>query len=115
MRKMIATRKTARVFGRGSLRFLQPANTRVLAYLRESPGERVLVVANLARSAEPVELDLSAWRGAAVVEMLGGTRFPTVGDGPYFLSLAPWGFYWLRLILPGSPERTSYGIEGTAV
>ena len=115
MRKMIATRKTTRVFGRGSLRFLRPANTRVLAYVRESPDERVLVVANLAQSAEPVELDLSAWRGAAVVEMLGGAQFPPVGEGPYFLSLAPWGYYWFRLITPGSPARTSYGIEGTAI
>jgi maltose alpha-D-glucosyltransferase/alpha-amylase len=115
MRKMISTRKATRVFGRGSLRFLHPANTRVLAYLRESPGDRVLVVANLAPSAEPVELDLSAWRGAGVVEMLGGSRFPTVGEQPYFLSLAPWGFYWFRLTMPGSLEQTSYGIEGTAI
>jgi len=115
MRRLIAARKTSRVFGRGTLRFLSPANTRVLAYARELADERVLVVANLAPSAEPVELDLSAWRGAAVVEMLGGSRFPSVGDHPYFLSLAPWGFYWLRLTLPGAAERTAYGIESTAI
>jgi len=115
MRKMIATRKAARVFGRGSLRFLSPSNTRVLAYLRESPDERVLVVANLAPSAEPVELDLRAWRGATVVEMLGGARFPPVGDQPYFLSLAPYGFFWLRLAESGARPRTLYGIETTAI
>jgi maltose alpha-D-glucosyltransferase / alpha-amylase len=115
LRKMITTRKTTGVLGRGTLRFLSPANTRVLAYVRESPGERVLVVANLAASAEPVELDLRAWRGAAVVEMLGGAQFPPVGDRPYFLSLAPYGFLWLRLLDQGAPGRTSYGIEGTAI
>jgi maltose alpha-D-glucosyltransferase/alpha-amylase len=83
--------------------------------VRESADERVLVVANLAPSAEPVELDLRPWRGAAVVEMLGGSRFPPVGDQPYFLSLAPWGFYWLRLIMPGGAQPTAYGIEGTAI
>jgi maltose alpha-D-glucosyltransferase/alpha-amylase len=115
MRRLIAARKTARVFGRGALRFLSPANTRVLAYVRESADERVLVVANLAPSAEPVELDLTPWRGAAVIEMLGGSRFPPVGDQPYFLSLAPWGFYWLRLIMPIGAARTAYGIEGAII
>jgi maltose alpha-D-glucosyltransferase/alpha-amylase len=115
MRRLIAARKSSRVFGRGALRFLSPVNTRVLAYVRESADERVLVVANLAPSAEPVELDLRPWRGAAVVEMLGGSRFPPVGDQPYFLSLAPWGFYWLRLIMPGGAQPTAYGIEGTAI
>jgi maltose alpha-D-glucosyltransferase/alpha-amylase len=115
MRRLLAARKTTRVFGRGTLRFLSPANTRVLAYVRELADERVLVVANLASSAEPVELDLRPWRGAAVIEMLGGSRFPPVGDHPYFLSLAPWGFYWLRLITPGGGERIAYGIEGTII
>jgi maltose alpha-D-glucosyltransferase/alpha-amylase len=115
MRRLIAARKSSRVFGRGALRFLSPVNTRVLAYVRESADERVLVVANLAPSAEPVELDLRPWRGAAVVEMLGGSHFPPVGDQPYFLSLAPWGFYWLRLNAPGGAPPTAYGIEGTAV
>ena len=115
LRKLIATRKTTRVFGRGILRFLSPANTRVLAYVRESPGERVVVVANLAPSAEPVELDLRAWRGCALMEMLGGAQFPPIGDQPYFLSLAPYGFFWLRVIDQGPPGQTSYGIEGTAI
>jgi maltose alpha-D-glucosyltransferase/alpha-amylase len=115
MRKMIATRKTTRVFGRGSLRFLSPANTRVLAYVRELPDERVLVVANLAPSVEPVELDLRPWRGSAVIEMFGGAHFPAVGEAPYFLSLAPYGFLWLRLVAPGARPRTSYGIEATAI
>jgi len=115
MRRIIAVRKTTRVFGRGTLRFLEPANTRVVAYLREWEGETILVVANLAGSAEPVELNLAAYRDAGVVEMFGGARFPAVGDRPYFLSLGPYGFYWLRLIRPGAPERTPYGIEDRAI
>jgi len=115
MRKMIATRKTSRVFGRGSLRFLSPSNTRVLAYVREWNAERVLVVANLAPSVEPVELDLGSWRGSAVVEMFGGAHFPPVSDHPYFLSLSPYGFFWLRLVAPGARPPMSYGIEATAI
>src|SRR5262249_60479028 len=64
MRRIIAVRRTTRVFGRGTLRFLEPATTRVLAYLREWSGETILVVANLAGSAEPAARDLRACRGA---------------------------------------------------
>src|SRR5262249_42360999 len=89
MRRIIALRGPPRVFGRGTLRSLGPANTRVLAFLREWSGETILVVANLAGSAEPVALDLRAYRGAVPSEMFGGARFPMIGEQPYFLSLAP--------------------------
>ena len=115
MRRIIAVRKTTRVFGRGTLRFLEPGNTRVLAYLREWSGETILVVANLAGSAEPVELNLRGYRGAVPVEMFGGALFPGIGEQPYFLSLGPYGFYWFRLIRPGAPEQTPYGIEDRAI
>ncbi|MFB3816454.1 MAG: maltose alpha-D-glucosyltransferase [Candidatus Methylomirabilales bacterium] len=110
MRRLIAARRQTKVFGRGSLRFLRPANTRVLAFLREDGEEAILTVHNLADSAEPVSLDLAEYRGATPVEMLGGARFPPVTDQPYFLSLGPYGFYWFRLERsPRGPE--TYGIE----
>jgi maltose alpha-D-glucosyltransferase/alpha-amylase len=114
MRRLIAVRKSSRVFGRGTLRFLAPANTRVLAHLRQYQGEAILAVHNLANSAEPVELDLREFRGATPVEMLGEARFTPVRETPYFLSLGPYGFYWLRLHQPGTPRET-YGIEGAPI
>ncbi|MGH7318986.1 MAG: maltose alpha-D-glucosyltransferase [Candidatus Rokuibacteriota bacterium] len=114
MRRLIATRKQSRVFGRGALRFLNPANTRVLAHLREYEGETVLVVHNLAGSAEPVELDLREFRDAVPVEMLGGTRFPAVGERPYELTLGPFGFYWLQLSRPATRGEL-YGIEAAPI
>jgi maltose alpha-D-glucosyltransferase/alpha-amylase len=113
-RKLVAARKRSKVFGRGSLRFLAPANTRVLAHVREYRGEAVLLVHNLAPSAEAVELDLSPFRGAVPVELLGGSRFPAVGDRPYTLTLAPHGAYWLRLDRPGRPVE-AYGIERDSI
>ena len=47
--------------------------------------------------------------------MFGGALFPAIGEEPYFLSLAPYGFYWLRLIRPGAPAQTPYGIEDRAI
>jgi maltose alpha-D-glucosyltransferase/alpha-amylase len=118
MKRLIAARKSSRVFGRGTLRFLSHANTRVLAHLRSHDGETVLAVHNLAPTAEPVELDLrelgGEFRGVEPVEMLGGTRFPPIGEPPYVLTLGPHGFFWLRLDRPRRRLDT-YGIEGTAV
>jgi maltose alpha-D-glucosyltransferase/alpha-amylase len=113
-RRLVAARKRSRVFGRGALRFLSPTNTRVLAHLREYRGETVLLVHNLAPSAEAAELDLAEFRGTVPVELLGGARFPAIADRPYVLTLAPHGFYWLRLDRPGRAAEV-YGIERDSV
>jgi maltose alpha-D-glucosyltransferase/alpha-amylase len=101
-RNMIALRKLFQVFGRGSLTFLNPANRRVLAYLRdlERPDgshETVLCVANLSRFAQPVSLDLAPFAGMEPVEMLGYVPFPSIDETPYSLTLAPYSFLWLEL------------------
>jgi len=97
MRNMIALRKLFRVFGRGSLQFLNPSNRKVLAYLREDGDQRVLCVANLSRFAQPVDLELPELEGAVPVEMLGYVDFPPIGKQPYRLTLGPYGFFWLEL------------------
>ena len=97
MKRMIALRKQHPVFGRGAIEFLPTPNRKVLTYLRRDETESVLCVANLARTVQPVELDLSQFAGLTPVEMLGETTFPRIGDLPYFLTLAPYGFYWFRL------------------
>src|SRR5690606_36403355 len=56
-----------------------------------------LCVANLARTVQPVELDLRAFDGWTPVEMLGQTVFPRIGELPYFLTLHGHGFYWFKL------------------
>jgi len=96
-RRILAVRKTSQVFGRGRLTFLRPGNRKILAYLREIGEETILCVANLGRSAQPVELDLKAYRGRVPVELMGRTAFPPIGELPYMLTLPACGFYWFRL------------------
>ncbi|MFU8816414.1 MAG: maltose alpha-D-glucosyltransferase, partial [Pseudomonadales bacterium] len=96
-RRLIAVRKTSQAFGRGSLSLLAPGNRHVLAYLREYEDEVILCVANLSRTAQPVELDLARFRGMTPLEMLGRSVFPPVGDLPYLLTLSSHGFFWFRL------------------
>ena len=102
MRNMIALRKLFRVFGRGSLEFLNPSNRKVLAYLRRDGEEQILCVANLSRFAQPVDLDLHEFEGLTPVEMLGYVEFPLIGRQPYPLTLGPYGFLWFEL--HGQPE-----------
>ncbi len=97
MKRMIGLRKQSKVFGRGTIDFLPLQNRKVLAYVRRYEGDTVLCVANLARSVQPVELDLAKFKGMTPVEMLGLTEFPRIGDLPYFLTLGPYAFYWFRL------------------
>lgn len=97
MKRMIGVRKQYAVFGRGDITFLNPSNGKVLAFVRHYEGTYVLCVNNLSGSAQPCELDLSAYNGSVPVEMLGGTEFPRIGELPYFVTLAPRGFYWFRL------------------
>jgi maltose alpha-D-glucosyltransferase/alpha-amylase len=97
MRNMIALRKLFRVYGRGTIEFLDPPNRKVLAYLRQYEGEQVLCVANLSRFAQPVDLDLSRLEGMVPVEMLGYVEFPPIERQPYRLTLGPYGFFWLEL------------------
>ncbi|HLX27895.1 MAG TPA: maltose alpha-D-glucosyltransferase [Casimicrobiaceae bacterium] len=96
-RRMLAVRKAFVAFGRGTLSFLRPANRKILAYLREYGDETILCVANLARSAQPVELDLAAYKGRIPIELLGRTPFPPIGELPYMLTLASHAFLWFRL------------------
>jgi maltose alpha-D-glucosyltransferase/alpha-amylase len=42
-------------------------------------------------------LNLAAYKGRVPVEMLGKTTFPPIGELPYFLTLAGYGFYWFKL------------------
>jgi maltose alpha-D-glucosyltransferase / alpha-amylase len=97
MKRILLVRRSSQTFGRGRITFLRPGNRKILAYIREYGDEAVLCVANLARTAQPVELDLSRFRGRVPVEMLGRTPFPPIGDLPYLLTLPAYDFYWFRL------------------
>jgi maltose alpha-D-glucosyltransferase / alpha-amylase len=103
MKRMIGLRKQFKVFGRGSIEFLPAENRKVLAYVRKYQDDLILCVANLSRSVQPIELNLSRFKGMTPVEMLGLTEFPSIGDLPYFLTLPGYTFYWFRLQQSPSP------------
>jgi maltose alpha-D-glucosyltransferase/alpha-amylase len=97
MKSLIAIRKSSRVFSRGTIEFLRPSNHRVLAYVRQLGEEKILVVNNLAASAQAVELDLRHHKGYIPIEMVGRNLFPRIGEVPYLLTLGPYHSYAFRL------------------
>jgi len=59
-KRLVALRKRFQAFGRGSIEFLSPDNPHVLAFIRQHEDETVLVVANLSRRVQYVELNLAS-------------------------------------------------------
>ncbi|HYT27036.1 MAG TPA: maltose alpha-D-glucosyltransferase [Actinomycetota bacterium] len=109
IRRMLQVRKQHPVFGQGDYEPLYPDNRRVLAFVRQLGDDVVIVIANLSRFAQPVELDLGRWHGLVPEEMFGRTPFPMIDGGePYRLAVGPHGFYWFHLVEPpDNPDDTA--------
>src|SRR5216684_2451816 len=101
IQRVIRIRQRYPVFALGKIQFFNPSNKKVLAFQRLHQGRVVLVVCNLSRHAQPVEIDLSDFRGWRAIELFGETAFPEVTERPYQLSLGPYMFLWFRLERPG--------------
>lgn len=106
-KRLIALRKRYAAFGRGTIEFLHPDNRKVLVFIRQYEDEQILVVANLSRFVQYVELDLSQYEGLVPVELFSRNDFPPIGSLPYFVTLAPHSFYWFSL----EPQRVSSDVE----
>ncbi|CAN5813204.1 maltose alpha-D-glucosyltransferase [soil metagenome] len=104
VKRMLEVRKQHPVFGIGSFEVLSSENPTALAFVRErtdpDSGTRdiVMCVNNLSRFAQPVELHLAHYEGFVPHELLGRVAFPPIGELPYFVTLAPYGFYWFQLV-----------------
>jgi maltose alpha-D-glucosyltransferase/alpha-amylase len=113
MRRVLALRKRHHAFGRGTIQFLQPENRKILAFVRRYDSETILVVANLSRFPQPVELDLAEFKQTVPVELFGRTKFPAITEKPYFLTLSPHAMFWFSLepiagrAVPSLPSRSA--------
>ncbi|MFS8065939.1 MAG: putative maltokinase, partial [Byssovorax sp.] len=107
-KRLLAKRKEHKVFGRGSIDFPHANNARVLVFVREHEGESLLVVANLSRFAQCVEIELGRFQGTVPREVFGRARFPTIGAAPYLLSMAPHSIFWFFLEQPATAVAAHY-------
>jgi maltose alpha-D-glucosyltransferase / alpha-amylase len=108
MRRVIAIRKRFPAFGHGDFRILTPTNNKVLAFTRTYDSQAILVVVNLSRFSQAVDLDLSEWAGHIPEDTFGHARFPVIRDQAYTITLGAHTSFWL-LLIPPDVARTSDG------
>ncbi len=97
MREMMRVRKAYPAFARGDLHFLDAPDSAVLAYLRSTSDEMILVAHNLANAEREAAIDLSAFADRSPQDLFDGQRLPAVTAAPYPLTLPAYGYRWLRL------------------
>jgi maltose alpha-D-glucosyltransferase/alpha-amylase len=44
--------------------------------------------------------------GKVPIELTGRVPFPPIGELPYFVTLAPYGFFWFELVDPGRDDES---------
>lgn len=96
-KQLIALRKRYKALSYGTTEFLSTPNRKTLVFFREYKDQLLMIIANLSRFSQYVELDLKKYNGYSLIEMFSGQRFPQIGELPYFLTLGPYGYYWFSL------------------
>ncbi len=112
MRRVIAIRKRFPAFGHGDFRLLTPTNNKVLAFTRTYDSQTILVVVNLSRFSQAVELALSEWTGYVPEDTFGHARFPVIRDNSYLITLGAHTSYWL-LLTPPDVARNAAGEQAS--
>ncbi|HZV07211.1 MAG TPA: maltose alpha-D-glucosyltransferase [Gemmataceae bacterium] len=117
MKYLFALRKRHQAFSRGTLEMLTPDNSKTLAFLRHGQDETILVVANLSRFMQGLRVDLAAYKGMTLVDLMGHTTLPEIGETPYFMTLGPYLFHYFLLKpkpapIAGTPEPPNITVVG---
>jgi maltose alpha-D-glucosyltransferase / alpha-amylase len=97
MKNLIAMRKRLKSFAYGNIRFLESTNSKILAFTRAYAGETILVVANLSKYSQAVELDLKSFSGIRPTEIFSQNKFIEIGEHPYVFTMGPYGYYWFLM------------------
>ncbi|OQW98864.1 MAG: alpha-amylase, partial [Elusimicrobia bacterium A5] len=97
MKRIVSMRKRFKPFGRGDIEFLPSDNPKVLAFIRKYQDESMLVIINLSRFSQAVELDLSKFAGYFPQEVFSRNRFPLIKAPPYIFTLGFYDYFWFVL------------------
>ncbi|MCB2202727.1 maltose alpha-D-glucosyltransferase [bacterium] len=97
MRHLIRVRKDHPILAAGEYEFFNQDQKEVLTIHRSMDNEHLICLLNLTNEEQATELDLSAWDGAVVRDLLSDEPFPAVTEEPYAVTLKPWAYRWLSL------------------
>ncbi len=107
-RRVIAKRSKFQAFGRGDIRFINTNNPKILAFVREYQDEAILVMVNLSRYSQHVELDLSEYAGCIPMELFSRNDFPPISEAPYSFSMQFKNYFWFELRKAGKEEQPEF-------
>jgi len=96
-RSVLHLRRQHPAFGRGTLRLLPTAQPALLAYVREHDGQTLLLVHNLAPNEQVFMLDLSAYAGYRLEDLLHPEAPAEAAANPWPFELEGYGFRWFEL------------------
>ncbi len=96
-KRVIAMRKRFKAFSQGSIKFLYPENSKVLCFIRKYKSESILIVINLSRFSQTVDLDLKEYSGFVPEEVFSQNNFSIIKDIPYTITLGPHNHFWFLL------------------
>ncbi|MBN2035502.1 MAG: maltose alpha-D-glucosyltransferase [Chitinispirillaceae bacterium] len=115
MKRVITMRKNHPAFSRGDFEQVVSDNASVFAFTRTYGDEIILVVINLSRFCQSVRLGLNRFAGHEPRDVFSGNRFPSIGEGPYELTMGFHDYYWLRLHKPREQLRLDEGTEAPLI
>ncbi|MBU2529945.1 MAG: putative maltokinase, partial [Elusimicrobia bacterium] len=96
-KRLIIMRKRFKAFSRGTFEIIHNDNSKILSFVRKFGDETILVVVNLSRFAQVVNLNLTEYAGYTTIEMFSGNEFPQIKDQPYLLTPSLHHCYWFQL------------------
>jgi len=107
MKRVINKRRQYKALSRGDLKFIPCDNPKILAFTRTFEEQSILVIVNLSRYTQPVELDLEVFYGYMPVEVFSRNKFPTIKEkSPYFFTLSQYDCEWFVLEKTHDPLDT---------
>lgn len=97
IKTVVNVREHHPAFGSGEIRFLSVKNSKILAFVRESGNDAILIIANLSSFPQYAEIDLKDWSGYTPVDLFSQNSFAEVTSQKYGITLGKHGYYWLLL------------------
>jgi maltose alpha-D-glucosyltransferase/alpha-amylase len=97
IRHHLGLRKQYPTFGKGSLKFLSTNNPSVLAYLRQSGNQSLLVINNLSPEKSSTEIDLEGLDFSQVIDILDDEPLPLVAGTKNSVSMSGFNYRWCEL------------------
>src|SRR5690606_4769656 len=111
MKNIIAMRKRLTAFGRGSIRFLNCSNPKIICFARTYESQQVIVVANLSQFSQSTVMDLTDFVHCHITEAFSQNRFRSVEENDYYVTLGPYGYFWFEVDTAEQNGKTEGGGE----